>query len=151
MKNEKTRAWENVRNAAIPHPVSSIIYTDEDIVIASDLYQRSEPAPGQEPEHEKDGTVHKVPGFMQTVRALEKKGDHPLALFKDHGRSAGELHTGVVVIFPGEQTEECLGTWGIQMKRTGRCPQSGAGYECKMRIQMKRTGRCPQSGAGYEC
>merc|ERR1719160_1378807 len=34
MKLEKARAWINIKVAAIPHPVSSIVYTDEDIVIA---------------------------------------------------------------------------------------------------------------------
>merc|ERR1719161_1217584 len=37
MKIEKTRAWENVKAAAIPHPVSSIIYSDGDVVIGQDL------------------------------------------------------------------------------------------------------------------
>jgi hypothetical protein len=37
MKLEKARGWLNVKVAEIPHPVTSIVYTDEDVVIGKDL------------------------------------------------------------------------------------------------------------------
>jgi len=93
MKMEKTRAWQNIQLAAIPHPVSSIIYTDEDVTIGKDLTD-----------------------FVSLVRSLEGQ-QHTLALFKDTGDSAGQLHTGVVVVFPGEATDQCLQMWGKNLKR----------------------------------
>jgi len=88
MKLEKARAWVNLKVAALPHNPSSIIYTDEDVIVAKDLKE-----------------------FMGLVRELEK-AKHTLALFRDTGASAGELHTGVVIIFPGVHTEDCLQAWG---------------------------------------
>jgi len=88
MKLEKARGWLNVAVAQIPRTVSSIIYTDEDVVIGKD-----------------------IAAFVDTVRGLEKS-KHTLALFRDTGASAGELHTGVVVMFPGKGTDECLQAWG---------------------------------------
>jgi len=96
MKMEKTRGWLNVKNAAIPHPVSSIIYTDEDVVIGKDLTN-----------------------FVQMVRQTEKL-KHTLGLFRDTGASAGELHTGVVVMFPGENTELCMQSWAKHLAKNGR-------------------------------
>jgi len=96
MKMEKTRGWLNVKNAAIPHPVSSIIYTDEDVVIGKDLTN-----------------------FVQMVRQTEKL-KHTLGLFRDTGASAGELHTGVVVMFPGESTEQCMQSWAKHLAKNGR-------------------------------
>jgi hypothetical protein len=96
MKLEKSRAWTNVKNAGISHPVSSIIYTDEDIVIAKDLKN-----------------------FVSTVRELEK-AKHTLALFRDTGKSFGQLHTGVVVMFPGEHTDACLARWGKKLVSKGK-------------------------------
>merc|ERR1719160_363847 len=91
MKLEKARGWLNVRVANIPFNVSSIVYTDEDVVIGKDLTQ-----------------------FMKYVRSLEPL-NHTLALFRDTGKSAGELHTGVVVMFPGRGTDECLQAWGKKL------------------------------------
>lgn len=91
MKLEKARAWRNIEVAKIPHKVSSIVYTDEDVVIAKDLTN-----------------------FMGAVKELEQK-KYTLALFRDTGASAGELHTGVVVIFPGFATENCLQHWGKKL------------------------------------
>merc|ERR1719235_1740657 len=87
MKQEKARAWLNMQVAQIPHPVSSIVYTDEDIVIGKNLDR-----------------------FMVQVRQLEQ-AKHTLALFRDTGKSKGELHTGIVVMFPGKATDECLQAW----------------------------------------
>jgi hypothetical protein len=87
MKLEKARAWLNIKNAQIPHRVTSIIYTDEDVVIGKDLT-----------------------AFASEVKALEAQ-KHTLALFRDTGASAGELHTGVVVMFPGQHTDQCLQSW----------------------------------------
>jgi len=95
MKMEKTRAWLNVKNAAIPHPVTSIIYTDEDIVIGKDLAS-----------------------FINVVRESEK-AKHTLGLFADNGNSDDSLHTGVVVMFPGEATDLCLQAWGKSLIKIG--------------------------------
>merc|ERR1719161_768462 len=94
MKQEKARGWLNVKVAELPYPVSSIIYTDEDVVIGKDLTE-----------------------FMKYVRSLESL-NHTLALFRDTGKSAGELHTGVVVMFPNTHTDNCLQAWA--KKLTGR-------------------------------
>merc|ERR1719161_37266 len=91
MKQEKARGWLNVKVAELPYPASSIIYTDEDVVIGKDLTE-----------------------FMKYVRSLEGL-NHTLALFRDTGKSAGELHTGVVVMFPGAHTDECLQAWGKKL------------------------------------
>merc|ERR1719316_1532126 len=91
MKLEKARAWINVKVAKIPHPISSIIYTDEDIVIAKNLKE-----------------------FISIVHDLEKQ-KFTLALFRDTGLSAGELHTGIVVMFPGKFTDDCLQAWGKKL------------------------------------
>jgi hypothetical protein len=91
MKLEKARAWLNIKVAAIPHPVSSIIYTDEDVVVCK-----------------------KLEYFLNFVKTLESQ-KHTLALFRDTGMSAGELHTGVVVIFPGAATDACLQSWAKQL------------------------------------
>eukprot|EP00746_Dinoflagellata_sp_MGD_P156596 gnl/MRDRNA2_/MRDRNA2_85899_c0_seq1.p1 gnl/MRDRNA2_/MRDRNA2_85899_c0~~gnl/MRDRNA2_/MRDRNA2_85899_c0_seq1.p1 ORF type:complete len:427 (+),score=104.79 gnl/MRDRNA2_/MRDRNA2_85899_c0_seq1:89-1369(+) len=96
MKIEKARAWANVEAAQIPHPVSSIIYTDEDIVIGRSLNR-----------------------FLYRVRQLEEK-KHSLALFKDTGTSAGELHTGIVVIFKGQTSDDCLQQWGSILTKTAK-------------------------------
>jgi len=91
MKLEKARGWLNVGVAAVPHEVSSIIYTDEDVVIGKD-----------------------ISGFVSMVRSLEHS-KHTLALFRDTGKSAGELHTGIVVMFPGAHTDQCMQDWARQL------------------------------------
>jgi len=95
MKLEKARAWLNLKNAAIPHPVSSVIYTDEDVVIGKN-----------------------IANFVGVIRELEK-AKHTLALFRDTGSAAGELHTGVVAMFPGEATDKCLQAWGKKLTGVG--------------------------------
>merc|ERR1719171_2374017 len=52
--------------------------------------------------------------FISLVRQLELQG-HTLALFKDTGGSKGELHTGVVVMFRGSITDQCLQAWGKKL------------------------------------
>merc|ERR1719272_1327853 len=94
MKLEKARGFHNMEVASVPHPVSSIIYSDEDILFAKD-----------------------VSSFVSRVRDLEAAG-HTLALFRDTGAAAGELHTAVVVMFPGKGTDECLQAWGKQLTKT---------------------------------
>jgi hypothetical protein len=91
MKLEKARAWLNINTAEIPHPVSSIIYTDEDIVMAKPLNN-----------------------FVSLVRTVEK-GRYTLACFEDQGVSKGEIHTGVVVMFPTQASEGCLRAWGKKL------------------------------------
>merc|ERR1719265_2962201 len=53
------------------------------------------------------------------IRSLEGQGN-TLALFKDTGVTYGELHTGVVAIFPGEATETCLSEWSKKLGKNGR-------------------------------
>lgn len=91
MKLEKARAFLNINHAQIPYKVTSVVYTDEDVVIGKDLTE-----------------------FLKYVRSLEGL-NHTLALFRDTGKSAGELHTGVVVMFPGKGTDECLQAWGKKL------------------------------------
>lgn len=94
IKMHKSKAWANLANAKIDHEVSSIIYTDTDVVIGKDL--RS---------------------FMAYAKSLETK-EHTLALFPDTGGAAWEggesigVHTGVVVMFPTKKSQECLKEWG---------------------------------------
>eukprot|EP00746_Dinoflagellata_sp_MGD_P141772 gnl/MRDRNA2_/MRDRNA2_74825_c0_seq1.p1 gnl/MRDRNA2_/MRDRNA2_74825_c0~~gnl/MRDRNA2_/MRDRNA2_74825_c0_seq1.p1 ORF type:complete len:382 (-),score=85.35 gnl/MRDRNA2_/MRDRNA2_74825_c0_seq1:5-1150(-) len=102
IKMHKSKAWENIEKAKIEHPVSSIVYTDTDVVIGRDL--RS---------------------FMAYENSMEKK-QHTLALFPDMGTASweggaesiatggmvGSLHTGVVVMFPNKHSQSCLKEWG---------------------------------------
>lgn len=88
MKIEKTKVWKNLKKAGIEYPVSSVVYMDSDIVVGKDLSE-----------------------FMSYVHKLEKK-DHSLALFRDTGATAGQLHTGVVVMFPNQANKRCLKAWG---------------------------------------
>lgn len=91
MKLEKARAFLNLKVAQIPYKVSSVVYTDEDIVFG-----------------------YPVASFMQEVRTLEPL-KHTLALFRDTGYTRGQLHTGIVVMFPTERTDKCLQAWGQKL------------------------------------
>lgn len=96
MKLEKSRAFVNLQQAAIPHPVSSIIYCDEDIVVGKDVNYFA------------DGVV----------RHLENHNDKfTLAVFKDNGVSAGQLHTGIVVIFNQPYSDQCIQAWGGRLSK----------------------------------
>jgi hypothetical protein len=88
IKLEKARAWINTRNAGIEGEVGLIIYTDEDIVIGKDLTN-----------------------FVKEAKSYVPN-KHTLALFRDTGKSKGELHTGVVVIYNYPHAERCLQEWG---------------------------------------
>jgi len=88
MKLEKARAWHNIAVAKIPHVVSSVIYTDEDVVIGKD-----------------------VSNFVTMIKETEKL-KHTVAVFRDLGTTYGELHTGVVVMYAGKRTQKCLQAWG---------------------------------------
>jgi len=93
MKLEKARAWHNMAEAAIPHKVTSIVYTDEDVVMGKDLTK-----------------------FLEVVKGLEQSPKpYSLAVFRDKGLAAGELHTGIVIMFPGKHTNDCLRAWGKQL------------------------------------
>jgi len=93
MKLEKARAWHNMAEAAIPHKVTSIVYTDEDVVMGKDLTK-----------------------FLEVVKGLEQSPKpYSLAVFRDKGLAAGELHTGIVIMFPGKHTNECLRAWGKEL------------------------------------
>lgn len=94
IKLHKSKAWKNVASAKIDHPVSSLIYTDTDVVIGKDLQS-----------------------FLAYEKSIEKQ-QHTLALFPDSGSasweggSQGAVHTGVVVMFPTKISQECLKDWG---------------------------------------
>lgn len=98
IKMHKSKAWDNLQLAQIKHPVSSIIYTDTDVIIGRDLSS-----------------------FMAYEKSLEKK-QHTLALFPDTGGASWEggngqagVHTGVVVMFPSKNSKACLKEWGQQL------------------------------------
>jgi len=102
IKLHKSKAWANMENAKIEHPVSSIIYTDTDVVIGRPLSS-----------------------FMAYQKSLEKK-QFTLALFPEMGGAnweggaesiatggmKGSVHTGVVVMFPTKHSQACLKEWG---------------------------------------
>lgn len=103
IKMHKSKAWQNMALAKIEHPVSSIVYTDTDVVIGKELNS-----------------------FMAYEKSLEKK-QHTLALFPDigdanwegghdtDGPSGKAVHTGVVVMFPNKHSQACLKQWGEQV------------------------------------
>jgi hypothetical protein len=91
IKLHKSRAWSNLKKAKIDHPVSSIIYTDTDVIVSQDINE-----------------------WLAYEKSLEKKG-HTLALFADLGQLKDEsqnLHTGVVVMFPTKGSQTCIQSWG---------------------------------------
>jgi len=102
IKMQKTKVWQNLANAKIEHPVSSVVYTDTDVVIGRDLSS-----------------------FMSYEKSLETK-QHTVALFPDIGSGAWEgaensispvnnVHTGIVVMFPNKHSQACLKEWGIAL------------------------------------
>jgi len=97
IKMHKSKAWANLAQANIDHAVSSIIYTDTDVLVGRDLSS-----------------------FMAYEKTLEKK-QHTLALFPDIGGASWEggtgtaVHTGVVVMFPTKASQACLKEWGQQL------------------------------------
>jgi len=94
MKQHKAKAWQNIRIAGLKP--SYIVYTDQDIVIGDDLK-----------------------AFLQTVDELVVPDATPLlALFVDQGVTKGQLHTGIVVMFPGDKTETCLNEWADKIIHT---------------------------------
>jgi len=94
MKQQKAKAWQNIRTVGLKP--SYIVHTDQDIVFGDELKS-----------------------FLQTVDVLDVTGDTPnLALFVDQGVTKGQLHTGIVVMFPGEKTETCLNEWGAKILKT---------------------------------
>lgn len=94
IKMHKSKAWDNLAKAKIDHEVSSVLYTDTDVIIGKDLSS-----------------------FMAYEKSLEKK-EHTLALFPDIGGASWEgdgknaVHTGVVVMFPTKHSRACLKEWG---------------------------------------
>lgn len=92
MKAQKTMAFKNIGVAQIEHPVSSAIYMDEDMVVGKNLDE-----------------------FLSFVRAKEQDGQNFLSVFNDVGHSQGELHTGVIVMHPGEKLEKCMQAWKVKI------------------------------------
>jgi len=94
MKSQKAKAWTNIRAAGLKPRY--IVHTDQDIVFGSELK-----------------------AFLQNVDVLEVTDATPLlALFVDQGVTKGQLHTGIVVMFPGNKTETCLNDWGAKILTT---------------------------------
>merc|ERR1719198_1784109 len=101
IKLHKSKVWGNLEMAKIEHTVSSVVYTDTDVVIGRDL--RS---------------------FMAYEKSLERK-QLTLALFPDMGGAnweggvesiatggkVGSLHTGIVIMFPNKHSQACLKEW----------------------------------------
>merc|ERR1719313_3070806 len=91
IKMHKSKAWSNVAQAKIEHPVSSIVYTDTDVVVAQPIHE-----------------------WLSYEKSLEKQG-YTLAVFPDIGQLRDEsqnLHTGVVVMFPTQASKTCIHSWG---------------------------------------
>merc|ERR1719240_930739 len=91
IKMHKSKAWSNIAKAKIDTPVSSIIYTDTDVVVAEPIQQ-----------------------WLSYEKSLEKKG-FTLAVFPDIGQMkdiSQNLHTGVVVMFPTQASKTCIRSWG---------------------------------------
>jgi len=94
IKMHKSKAWANIQKAKIEHPVSSIVYTDTDVVVAQDVNE-----------------------WLKYEKSLEKKR-YTLAVFPDLGQLedvSQNLHTGVVVMFPTARSQSCIKSWGRQL------------------------------------
>jgi len=108
-KMQKQLVWSHIEGSKFSHPVSAVIYTDEDIVFGKDLGEA-----------------------IAAIRETEK-GDYALSLFDDQGNSARkhELHTGVVVSYPTEKSKDCLATWMVNLNNYEPCKPSKGGKPCK--------------------
>jgi hypothetical protein len=102
MKQEKAMAWINIREVGL-NP-TYIIHTDQDIVFGKD--------------------VNKIVG---TVNALEP--GHTMALFRDQGVTKGQLHTGIIFVMPGENTDKCLADRGKKILKTSASKYRGFSRE----------------------
>jgi len=94
IKMHKSKAWANVNKAKVEHPVSSIVYTDTDVIVAQDINP-----------------------WLSYAKGLEKK-KLTLALFPDLGQIEDEtqnLHTGVVLMFPTLASQNCIKAWGREL------------------------------------
>jgi len=100
MKQEKAFAWKNMAKVGLTP--SFIVYTDQDIVMGKD-----------------------VNVVVNDAKAnLEGKG-HTMALFIDQGVTKGQLHTGIILLFPGAATEQCLADWGSKIISTSSSKYHG--------------------------
>jgi len=102
-KMQKQLVWSHIEGSKFSHPVSAVIYTDEDIVFGKDLGEA-----------------------ISSIRATEA-GDYALSLFDDQGNSARkhELHTGVVVSYPTEKSKDCLAAWMKNLDNYEPCRPGG--------------------------
>jgi len=91
-KRQKQLVWNHTDEAQFNHEVSSVVYTDEDIVFGKDLTNA-----------------------MKDIRETEKH-HYTLSLFQDQGHSSGELHTGIVVSYPTNRSKACLAGWMKTLK-----------------------------------
>jgi len=91
-KRQKQLVWNHTDEAQFNHEVSSVVYTDEDIVFGKDLTDA-----------------------MKDIRETEKH-HYTLSLFQDQGHSSGELHTGIVVSYPTNRSKACLAGWMKTLK-----------------------------------
>jgi len=123
-KQQKQLVWEHIDQAKVNHPISSVIYTDEDIVFGKDLT-----------------------AVVADIRKTEEK-DYSLSLFADKGFSKGELHTGIVVSYPTEKSKNCLAAWRKVLKKA---PQ-GTHHNLKVQTNTNTAGVDQQSlGRTKEC
>jgi len=109
-KMQKQLVWSHIEGSKFSHPVSAVIYTDEDIVFGKDLSEA-----------------------IAAIRTTES-GDYALSLFDDQGNSARkhELHTGVVVSYPTEKSKDCLAAWMKNLDNYEPCrPNKNGGKPCK--------------------
>merc|ERR1712100_642321 len=98
MKQEKAKALENVQNIGLQP--SFVVHTDQDIVFAED-----------------------VNPVVNEVNQLEP--GYTMALFNDQGVSKGQLHTGIIFLFPGNTTNACLAQWGEKILTTASSSYKG--------------------------
>jgi len=94
IKMHKGKAWSNLKLAKVDHAVSSIVYTDTDVIVAKDVNH-----------------------WLAYAKSLETK-KFTLALFPDLGQLEDftqNLHTGVVVMFPTKASQICIQAWSRQL------------------------------------
>jgi hypothetical protein len=111
MKQEKAMAWINIR--AIGLNPSHIIHTDQDIVFGRDVWE-----------------------IVNRARGLEGKG-HAMALFIDQGVTKGQLHTGILFMYPGEATDKCLADWAVQIMKTSASKYHGFSQEADEPLEVE--------------
>jgi len=90
MKEQKSMAWKNMAKLGL-NP-SFIVYTDQDIVFGNDVNH-----------------------VIRDAKANLQGRGYTMALFRDQGQSKGEMHTGIIFMFPSQATDKCLEEWSAKI------------------------------------